>query len=184
MKGKFDAYVLWPLDKKVQNWLLDRSTARDFTIFANVNNVFVLFTTHSFTNSTVTKSDCIDRKKNVIKISGYFFAKRSIVKSRKQSRESEWDWAELGKLDCSQAVTAARCNLHLEPVRPKKSSESILSKTNSLLNHFLGINAHLYLLHCLAKNENNELVFFKKTKHFAHLSILWTKNYWALWEVI
>ena len=102
------------------------------TVGHPVNNVFVLFATHSFTNSTVTKSDCIDREKNVIKISGYFFAKRSIVKSRKQSRESEWDWAELGKLDCSQAVTAARCNLHLEPVRPKKSSESILSK-NSLL---------------------------------------------------
>ena len=56
----------------------------------------------------MTKSDCIDRGNNVIKISGYFFAKRSIVKSRKQSRESEWDWAELGKLDCSQAVTAVR----------------------------------------------------------------------------
>ena len=32
MKGKFDAYVLWPLAKRVQNSILDRSTARDFTI--------------------------------------------------------------------------------------------------------------------------------------------------------
>ena len=32
MKGKFDAYVLWPLAKKLQNWIVDRSTARDFTV--------------------------------------------------------------------------------------------------------------------------------------------------------
>ena len=32
MKGKFDAYVLWPLAQKVQNWIVDRSTARDFTV--------------------------------------------------------------------------------------------------------------------------------------------------------
>ena len=33
MKGKFDAYVLWPLAKMFQNWIVDRSTARDFTVF-------------------------------------------------------------------------------------------------------------------------------------------------------
>ena len=32
MKGNFDAYVLWLLDKMVQNWIVDRSTARDFTV--------------------------------------------------------------------------------------------------------------------------------------------------------
>ena len=32
MKGKFDAYVLWPLAKRVQNWIVDRSTARNFTV--------------------------------------------------------------------------------------------------------------------------------------------------------
>ena len=32
MTGKFDAYVLWPLAKRVQNWILDRSTARNFTV--------------------------------------------------------------------------------------------------------------------------------------------------------
>ena len=32
MKGKFDTYVLWPLAKKFQNWIVDRSTARDFTV--------------------------------------------------------------------------------------------------------------------------------------------------------
>ena len=30
MKEKFDAYVLWPLAKKFQNWIVDRSTARNF----------------------------------------------------------------------------------------------------------------------------------------------------------
>ena len=33
MKGKFDAYVLWLLTKKFQNWIVDRSTARDFTVW-------------------------------------------------------------------------------------------------------------------------------------------------------
>ena len=32
MKGNFDAYVLWPVAKRVQNWIVDRSTARDFTV--------------------------------------------------------------------------------------------------------------------------------------------------------
>ena len=37
VKGKFDAYVLWPLAKKFQNWIVDQSTAREFT----VDNVWV-----------------------------------------------------------------------------------------------------------------------------------------------
>ena len=32
MKVKFDGYVLWPLAKKSKNWIVDRSTARDFTV--------------------------------------------------------------------------------------------------------------------------------------------------------
>ena len=32
MKGKFDAYVLWPLAKRFQFWIVDRSTAHDFTV--------------------------------------------------------------------------------------------------------------------------------------------------------
>ena len=32
MKGNFDAYVLWTLDKMVQNWIVDQSTARNFTV--------------------------------------------------------------------------------------------------------------------------------------------------------
>ena len=32
MKGKFDAYVLWSLAQRVQNWIVDPSTARDFTV--------------------------------------------------------------------------------------------------------------------------------------------------------
>ena len=33
MKGKFDAYVQWPLAETVQNWIVDRSNARDFTVY-------------------------------------------------------------------------------------------------------------------------------------------------------
>ena len=43
MKGKFDAYVLWPLAKWVQNWIVDRSTARDFTVYPNQNQCKNIF---------------------------------------------------------------------------------------------------------------------------------------------
>ena len=33
MKRKFDSYLLLPLAKKFQNWIVDRSTARDFTVY-------------------------------------------------------------------------------------------------------------------------------------------------------
>ena len=36
MKRKFDAYVLWPLAKKFQNWIVDGSTARDFTVYFSI----------------------------------------------------------------------------------------------------------------------------------------------------
>ena len=32
IKRKFDAYVLWPLAKIVQNWIVDRPTASNFTV--------------------------------------------------------------------------------------------------------------------------------------------------------
>ena len=32
MKGRFDAYVLWPLTKRFKNWIVDRSSARDYTV--------------------------------------------------------------------------------------------------------------------------------------------------------
>ena len=32
MKWKFDSYVLWPLAKKSQNWIVDQSTTRDITV--------------------------------------------------------------------------------------------------------------------------------------------------------
>ena len=33
MKGKCNAYVLWPLAKIFQNWIADRSTARNFRVW-------------------------------------------------------------------------------------------------------------------------------------------------------
>ena len=32
MKGTFDAYVLWPMDKMVLNWIVDWSTACNFMV--------------------------------------------------------------------------------------------------------------------------------------------------------
>ena len=32
MRGKFDAYKLWPLAQRVWNWIVDWSTARYFTV--------------------------------------------------------------------------------------------------------------------------------------------------------
>ena len=48
MKGKFDAYVLWPLDQKVQNWIVDRSTAWDFTVLdeAKIDNFLIFMPIH------------------------------------------------------------------------------------------------------------------------------------------
>ena len=43
MKEKFDPYALWPLAKKVQNWIVDRSTARVFTIGWNFLRFFSIF---------------------------------------------------------------------------------------------------------------------------------------------
>ena len=47
MKGKSDAYVLWPLAKNF-NWIVDRSTAHNFTAYAwsfsewMITNIFIL----------------------------------------------------------------------------------------------------------------------------------------------
>ena len=35
MKGNFDAYVLWPLSKILQNGIVDQSTASKFTVIIN-----------------------------------------------------------------------------------------------------------------------------------------------------
>ena len=36
MKGKFDACVLWPFIKRVQNWIVDQSSACDFTVLQHL----------------------------------------------------------------------------------------------------------------------------------------------------
>jgi hypothetical protein len=57
MKGKFDAYVLWPLAKKFQNWIVDRSTARDFTVRIIVIH-YQYYNSHSSLSLGVSKK-CI-----------------------------------------------------------------------------------------------------------------------------
>ena len=71
MKGKFDAYVLWPLVKKFQNWIVDLSTARDFTVCMDMDkqkakcassmrsNLFVKEIFLQSTIKTVTELHCI-----------------------------------------------------------------------------------------------------------------------------
>ena len=39
MKGKFDAYLLWPLAKKIENWIVDRSTAHNFMVVQQDSDV-------------------------------------------------------------------------------------------------------------------------------------------------
>ena len=46
IKEKFDAYVLWPLAQRVQNWIVDRSTACNFTVcikISPVRNIWLLY---------------------------------------------------------------------------------------------------------------------------------------------
>ena len=43
MKGKIDDYVLWLLAKRVQNWIVDRSSARDFTVCKNICEIMNQF---------------------------------------------------------------------------------------------------------------------------------------------
>ena len=54
MKGKFDAYVLWPLAKRVQNWIVDRSTTRDFTVVHCTEVRCSSFPSGRFTITTVS----------------------------------------------------------------------------------------------------------------------------------
>ena len=35
MKGKFDACILWPLAKRVPNWIVGQSTVGDFIVIQN-----------------------------------------------------------------------------------------------------------------------------------------------------
>ena len=41
MKGKFDTYLLWPLTRRVQNWIEDQSTACYFTVYCVEEPIFV-----------------------------------------------------------------------------------------------------------------------------------------------
>ena len=38
MKGKLDTYVLWPLAKIIQNWIVDQPTACNFTVWDSILN--------------------------------------------------------------------------------------------------------------------------------------------------
>ena len=52
MKWRFATYVLWPLAKRVQNWIVDRSTARELTVFQFLPNKVVHFPSTFFASSS------------------------------------------------------------------------------------------------------------------------------------
>ena len=82
MKGKFDAYVVWPLAKKFQNWIVDRSTARDFT----VSIVFSAFTWHKIRR---TGNSLAVRLKILIVCTPTTWQEK--LKLRKKFRNTPWD---------------------------------------------------------------------------------------------
>ena len=81
MKGKFDAYVLWPLDKRVRNWIVDQCTAPDFTVcqirtlgskeFYYLNFVTCILTCFQLTNffgDIKNSAGCLFKTKWLMKI--------------------------------------------------------------------------------------------------------------------
>ena len=54
INGKFDAYVLWPLVQRVQNWIVDLSTAWDFMVHFNLLSLLLSrVSAKKYTNSLV-----------------------------------------------------------------------------------------------------------------------------------
>ena len=56
MKGKFDAYILWPLAKRVQNWIVNWSTAYNVTVLNAVFNTTNSLLFKSLARNSITKS--------------------------------------------------------------------------------------------------------------------------------
>ena len=65
MRGEFDTYVLWPLAKRIQNWIVAQSTACDYN-YMIIKFIFGIEThvcTCSFTVHDITKKHS-NRKSN------------------------------------------------------------------------------------------------------------------------
>ena len=48
IKGKFDTYALWSLTRSFQNWTVDQSTARDFTVHCLLSSVLSVATVYGY----------------------------------------------------------------------------------------------------------------------------------------
>ena len=59
MKGNFDAYVLWHLDKMVQNWIVDRYTSRDFKVNYSLQFIMVMGYFYSFSGFSDPSKICL-----------------------------------------------------------------------------------------------------------------------------
>jgi len=107
MKGKFDAYVLWPLFKKFQNWIVDRSTARDVTVndlkwLLNDFNWFIRHIESHLESYRVLWSHKVLRQQNCLGLQ-HFFQRPILVGSYKRnSRMCVW------KIMLGQAPLSAR----------------------------------------------------------------------------
>ena len=51
IRGKFDAYVMWSLAQRVRNWIVGRSTVRDFMVFMSWAFAFSVLKINSWLHS-------------------------------------------------------------------------------------------------------------------------------------
>ena len=87
MKEKFDAYVLWPLSKRVQNWIVDRSTAPNFMVSKLVSPTHHISSTVLL--STTLWSKCMFEKRLLIVEAEWLTVKSTFI------CKSSDEWLEL-----------------------------------------------------------------------------------------
>jgi hypothetical protein len=80
MKGKFDPYVLWPLTKRVQNWIVNQS-ACNFTVWRIINK------SPRFTNSNRFFCNAAELKKRQILLC--WITIRKLTSIYHENRQSE-----------------------------------------------------------------------------------------------
>ena len=79
MKGKFDIYVLWPLAQRVQNWIVDRSTACDFTVCGFDHLVLSPAVLGHLTNHNFKKPSISQRQNQMRSTLGFYDKSMSMI---------------------------------------------------------------------------------------------------------
>ena len=89
MKGNFDSYVEWPLDKMVQNWIIDWSTARNSTVCFKRDTTVDTVVYNTENCRDIIKELSIASSRNLGLI--YFFSKVTAIRYITQgSTASQW----------------------------------------------------------------------------------------------